>query len=139
MSAKGHVVRFMVIELGAYTGDPIECYTTAASLTPSSSDVTTTTACPSGTITDSKPASWTFDLQLNATEGNTELATWLIEHEGESAAVVWTPNAAVPTFGWSFTVTIKPPALNYTVGEFAGSPVSLAVTGKPVKVDPTTP
>lgn len=130
MTAVGHVVKLMVLKFGTLT--TVECAITSATLTPTVTTQTTTTACADGTITDSAPATWTFDVAYNIDAAATSFSSFLSEHEGEVVAVEWTPDPANnPDRIRTFSVVVVPGPEAYQVGAFAASTVQLPVRGKP--------
>lgn len=130
MTAVGHVVKIMAVKFGTLT--TVECAVTSATLTPSVQTQTTTTACADGTITDSAPATWTWDVAYNIDAAATSFSSFLAEHEGEVVKVEWTPDpTGNPARIREFDVVVTPGPEAYQVGSFAAASVSLPVRGKP--------
>lgn len=136
MTAIGHVVRLMNLTIG--TSETVECAVTACDLVPTFSTVTSTVACPDGTISDAGPTSWSFNVTANVDAGATSFSTYLEENDGDVVAVEWVPDPVNhPTRARKFSVIVKPMNEGHPVGAFASGSVSLPVQGRPTWGAPT--
>lgn len=140
MSAVGYVVKSMVVTIqeGAGSAVAYECAIRGVTEEESSDTVTTRTACPDGTKTDSGPSAWSVTVDYNVSNLPASLHRILRENAGAAATLSVEPfPVEEPGVTVEYDVTLRPGAAAYNVGAFGEASVTLSVTGSPRTVDPT--
>jgi hypothetical protein len=127
MAPVGHVVREMVVKLGATD------YAVAVTGVKENHDVaqqTTQTATTNGTITDIGADTTTITIDFNTDSASASLWSILTETAiGTAIVVKWTPDPLNATRVRTANCKVLPPNVDHTVGNFGTATVDLPVTG----------
>lgn len=130
MTAIGYAVKTMSLKIGAVQ---YECAVTGVTETPTTSSVTTTTACPDGSKTDSGPTTWELGIDYNVSNLPASLHRILRDNAGSTATVILEPfPVEEPGTTITYEVTLTPAGGAYVVGAFGTASVTLPVHGTPV-------
>lgn len=127
IDVKPLVMKDVDLIIGGETGDNYKKHIDGCTYTPASS-VATWTGAGGNTHTDSSTATWTLALSyVQDWDTPDSLCAFLLEHEGETVAVTFTPRSGA---GPSFTsdVTITPGAIGGQVNQFATTTTTLGST-----------
>lgn len=128
IAVKPRVLKNYLVKIGA---DSFEKALNSVTLTPSSSTVTFKGGTPDAVFTDQTAPTWTCALSY-AQDWETagSLSVYLLQHEGESVDMEFSPLGSGPKF--KATVIITSGAVGGAIDAFAVATVTLGVQGKPV-------
>lgn len=136
MSAVGYVVKAMSVKID---GTEYSCAVTGVTEQPSSTTVSTETACSTGDRTkqDTGPVSWAVQIDYNVSNLPTSLHRLLRDHAGEAATLVIEPFPVdEPGTLITYNVILTPAGAAMPVSQYANASVVLPCTAYPEFTDP---
>jgi hypothetical protein len=133
MTAVGYAVKSMILDVD---GVEYQCAVTGVQEGVTAETVTTRTACPDGSKSDTGPGVWTLTVNYNVSNLPASFHRLLRDNEGAAAVVILEPFPIdEPGTTITYNVTLTPGPGDFTVGAFGTASVTLPVNGSPVTTD----